>query len=81
MLAVAATIPDRSLALAYVAIFGAGSVGGMMVMSALLGAPLVLAASYVARVEGPFRVFAALASVGVGLALAWEIGVDAHLLA
>ncbi len=73
MLAVLATIPSRSLALAYVAVFGAGSVGGMLAMSALLGVPLVLAAERFARAERALRTCAAVGSIVVGLLLGWEL--------
>jgi hypothetical protein len=80
MLAVLATIPSPALALAYVATFGAGSIGGMMATSSLLGLPLALAAERCARVERALRLTAAVASVAVGVALAWQIGVAAGLL-
>jgi high-affinity nickel-transport protein len=76
MLAVLATIPSPSLALAYVAVFGCGSVGGMVAMSALLGMPLALAAERFARAEGVVRMCAGLGSVAVGLGLAWQVGVQ-----
>ncbi|HJQ85488.1 MAG TPA: urease accessory protein [Candidatus Binatia bacterium] len=79
MLAVVATIPSRPLALAYVGVFGAGSVGGMMVMSALLGVPLALAADRFARAERVVRVCAGVASVTVGVVLGWEVGTAAIL--
>jgi ABC-type nickel/cobalt efflux system permease component RcnA len=81
MLAVLATIPSRPLALAYVATFGCGSVGGMVAMSALLGMPLALAAERFARAEVALRVCAALGSIAVGVFVAWEIGREAGLLA
>jgi hypothetical protein len=74
MLAVLATIPSRPLALAYVAVFGSGSVGGMMVMSALLGLPMAVATERFVRAERTLKACAALGSVGVGLLLAWEVG-------
>jgi hypothetical protein len=78
---VLATIPSRPLALAYVATFGCGSVGGMVAMSALLGMPLALAAERFARVEVVLRVCAAVGSITVGVLVAWEIGREAGLLA
>jgi len=81
MLAVVATIPSRPLALLYVAVFGCGSIGGMMAMSALLGLPFALAAGRLRRVDGVLAAWAAVASVAVGLALAWRLGVEAGLLA
>jgi hypothetical protein len=80
MLAVLATIPTPGLGLAYVGVFGAGSIVGMVTMSALLGVPLVLTARRFERAEGALRLCAALGSVAVGVVLAWEIGVEAGLL-
>jgi len=81
MLAVLATIPSPALAVAYIAVFGVGSIGGMMIMSTLLGLPLAIAAERFARAEVALRAVAGLTSVAVGLVLAWEIGVQAGLLA
>jgi hypothetical protein len=80
MLAVVATIPSPGVALAYVVVFGCGSIGGMAVMSALLGLPLLLTSDRFARAEGVLRLTAALGSVAIGLHLAWEIGVEAGVL-
>ena len=81
MLAVVATIPDRLLALAYVAIFGVGSIGGMTAMSVLFAIPAALAHRQFAGAERVLRLCAAVASVAVGIALAWEIGMELGLLA
>ena len=77
MLAVVASIPQPALALAYVVLFGLGSMGGMAAMSVLFGAPLLLVGDHFARAEGALRACVALASVVVGVLLAWEIGVRA----
>ena len=74
MLAVLATIPSPALALAYVGIFGAGSIAGMMAMSTLFGLPLVLVGGRFASAELALRLGAALGSLAVGLRLAWELG-------
>jgi hypothetical protein len=81
MLVVLATIPSRPLALAYIAVFGCGSIGGMMAMSAVLALPFALAAARLRRFDGVLVASAAVASVAVGLALAWRIGVEAGVLA
>lgn len=77
MLAVAASIPSPALALAYVGLFGAGSIAGMALMSVLLGMPLALVGARFAWADQAVRTCAALASVVVGALLAWEIGVRA----
>ncbi len=81
MLAVVATIPSPVLALAYVVVFGIGSVGGMTAMSALLGIPALLTTERFAGAERVLRIGAAVASVAIGLQLAWQIGMEAGLLA
>jgi hypothetical protein len=81
MVAVAATIPDALLAIGYVTIFGLGSIGGMAIMSALFAIPSLVTMRRFAGVERWLRAGAAVASVTVGIALAWEIGRAAGLLA
>jgi high-affinity nickel permease len=81
MLAVLATIPSPAIAVAYILVFGVGSVGGMMIMSTLLGVPLAIAAERFTRAELALRAVAGLGSVAVGLLLAWEIGVASGVVA
>jgi hypothetical protein len=81
MLAVLATIPARPLALLYVAVFGCGSIGGMMAMSAILALPFALATARLRRLDGVLAASAAVASVAIGLMLAWRIGIEAGVLA
>jgi high-affinity nickel-transport protein len=78
MLAVVATVPDPVLAIAYVAVFGIGSIGGMAVMSTLFAIPSTLVGGGGARWLGAA---AALASLVVGVELAWEIGRESGWLA
>jgi high-affinity nickel-transport protein len=81
MLAVAATIPDPALAIAYVVIFGVGSIGGMALTSTLFAIPMVVTTR---RFTGATRWVcggAAIASVLVGLELAWTIGREAGFFA
>jgi hypothetical protein len=81
MLGVLATIPSPAVAVAYVLVFGAGSIGGMMLMSILLGLPLALALDRFARAELALRATAGVGSVAAGLALGWEIGVASGFVA
>jgi high-affinity nickel permease len=81
MLAVAATITDPALAIAYVVIFGVGSIGGMAITSTLFAIPMVVTTR---RYTGATRWVcggAAIASVLVGLELAWTIGREAGFFA
>ena len=81
MLAVVATIPSRALALCYVVTFGCGSIGGMLLMSLVLGVPATLAADRGARLGHALQLCAAACCVGVGMLLAWRVGVDAGVFA
>jgi ABC-type nickel/cobalt efflux system permease component RcnA len=63
---------SRALGLAYLLIFGVGSIGGMMLMSALISLPFVFTASRFRRVDAPVRLLAGLVSVAFGLYYAWE---------
>ena len=74
MLAVLATIPSPALAVAYILVFGFGSVVGMALMSTVIGLPLALAARRFARAEQAVRVISGVTSVTIGLVLAWEVG-------
>jgi hypothetical protein len=72
MLVVLATITSRSVALLYIAVFGVGSVGGMLIMSTLIGLPFALAARH-GRLNAAVRVGAACASVAFGVFYAWQV--------
>lgn len=74
MLLVLAAISSRPLALAYIAIFGTGSVGGMFLMSALIGLPFSFTSKF-ERTNKIIRTTAGAVSVGFGLFLAYHIGV------
>jgi hypothetical protein len=79
MLVVLATITSRPLALLYIGIFGLGSVGGMFLMSSLIGLPFALAARH-DRLSHRVRLCAGVLSVTFGLYYAWQIGVAGGLL-
>jgi high-affinity nickel permease len=74
MLAVLATIPSPALAVAYILVFGFGSVVGMALMSTVIGLPLALAARRFARAEQTVRVISGVTSVTIGLFVAWKVG-------
>jgi high-affinity nickel permease len=81
MLAVAATIADPAIAIAYVVIIGVGSIGGMAITSTLFTIPMAVTTR---RFTGATRWIcggAAVASVLVGLELAWTIGREAGFFA
>ena len=74
MLLVLSTISSRVLALLYIAIFGAGSLGGMFLMSALIGLPFAMTSRH-ARLHNLVRASAGVISVCFGLFYAWQTGV------
>ena len=72
-LAVLTTIPSVLLGLAYIAVFGAGSVGGMLLMSAMISLPFATTARRFSRINWWIRVLAGLSSVAFGLVLGWSL--------
>jgi ABC-type nickel/cobalt efflux system permease component RcnA len=63
---------SRLLGFTYLLIFGVGSIGGMLLMSTLIGLPFVLTARRFQRVDTPVRLLAGTASVAFGLYYAFE---------
>lgn len=74
MLLVLSTISSRPVGLTYIFIFGIGSIGGMMLMSILIGLPIQLTANRFKWVEWTVRGGSGLLSLGFGLFLAYDIG-------
>jgi ABC-type nickel/cobalt efflux system permease component RcnA len=74
MLLVLATIPSPIIGLLYIAIFGIGSVGGMLLMSAAISIPFALTATRFTRLNIAVRAVAAVLSVGFGIFMMYEIG-------
>lgn len=79
MLLVLSTIQSPLVGLSYVAVFGVGSVGGMMLMSALVGLPVRLMALRFARADFAARGLAGVFSLGLGLFMVYEIGLAGTL--
>lgn len=65
---------SRVLGLAYLLIFGIGSIGGMLIMSTLISLPLVLTTRRFERVEVPMRLIVSAGSIAFGLYYAVLIG-------
>lgn len=80
MLVVLATISSTKLALTYIAVFGVGSIGGMMLMSTVIGLPFMLTAGKSVLLNKVVRGIAGVTSVAFGFFLAWQIGVVDGLL-
>lgn len=62
---------SAALGFSFLLVFGLGSVGGMLLMSLLIGLPFVLTGARVERINRPVRLVAGLASVAFGLYYAW----------
>lgn len=72
MLLILPAIPSPALAIFYIAVFGIGSVGGMMLMSFLIGLPLHLTAKRFDLMNKGIRLAAGLFSLGLGFVLIHE---------
>ena len=69
MLLVMPTISSPAVALLYIAIFGAGSIAGMMIMSLLMGLPLYYTAGRFTMINKGIRFLAGAFSLIWGLLL------------
>jgi high-affinity nickel-transport protein len=76
---VLAAIPQTSLALGYLFIFGVGTIGGMTLITAILAVPSVYAADRVVRLQHGIRLAAGALSLAFGIFVAREIIVDGGL--
>jgi high-affinity nickel-transport protein len=77
---VLAAIPQTTWALAYLLVFGFGTIAGMMMVTVILAAPALYASERVARLHGGIRLAAGALSIVFGLLLARELIVDGGLL-
>lgn len=80
MLGVLATISSAPLAFTYILIFGLGSIGGMMIMSVILGLPAHFTAQSFSRTNLAVRALSGMFSLGFGAWLVYEIGFVEGLL-
>ena len=74
MLLVLSTIKSQFVGMAYIGVFGIGSIGGMMIMSALVGLPVHLTANRFASGTRLLQGLAGAFSLGFGLFMTYEIG-------
>lgn len=72
MLLVIPTIESRLVGLLYIIIFGAGSIGGMMLMSLLVSLPFYLTAVRFNRFNYILQSIAGLLSISLGLIIIYE---------
>jgi len=76
MILVLATIPSAIVGLVYIAVFGLGSVGGMLIMSSLISLPFVFAQKYFKVLGEAMQLIVGLSSVTFGVFMAWQIGLQ-----
>jgi ABC-type nickel/cobalt efflux system permease component RcnA len=80
MLLVLTTIPSPLGGLAYILIFGLGSVGGMLVLSSVIGLPFIFTTQRFSSLNRRIRLTAGVASLAFGVFLGWKIGLAGWLL-
>jgi high-affinity nickel-transport protein len=69
-----ALIPDPMWAVGYLAVFGLGTIAGMMLVTASIAAPALFAAKRFAGMNHRLRIASGVVSIGFGLFLAHHIG-------
>jgi sulfite exporter TauE/SafE len=74
MLVVLSTVKSSVIGLIFIAVFGIGSIGGMLIMSAIVSLPLQLTATRFKRTNRAVQIVAAMFSLGLGLLMVYEIG-------
>jgi len=80
MILVLATIPSAVAALIYIAVFGLGSVGGMLIMSSLISLPFIFTRKRFNVLSEGLQVAVGLFSLSFGLFLTWQYSVQEHLI-
>ncbi len=69
-----ALIPDPRWAVGYLAVFGVGTIAGMLLVTASIAAPALFATRRFSGMNRSLRIASGLASIGFGLVLAHRIG-------
>jgi predicted small integral membrane protein len=69
-----ALIPNPYWALGYLAVFGVGTIAGMLLITVSIAAPSLMATRRVAGMNRSLRIASGMASIAVGLLLAHRIG-------
>ena len=69
-----ALIPNPLWALAYLGVFGAGTIVGMLLITMSIAAPTLFAVHRFANLNRTLRIVSGVASIGFGLFLAHRIG-------
>ena len=68
------SIPSAGLGLAYIAVFGFGSLVGMATLSVVIAVPLRLSAGYLTRTRHAMTALVGIASCALGAAIVLETG-------
>jgi high-affinity nickel-transport protein len=76
MLLVLTTVSSPLVVLIYISIFGAGSIGGMMIMSTLFALPARFTAARFTRANFALRCLAGIFSLSFGLFMIYQIGLS-----
>jgi high-affinity nickel permease len=79
-LLVLTTIPSAVAGLIYIIVFGIGSVGGMLIVSSLIGLPFVLTPKPFRLLNEGLQAAVGLFSLTFGLFLAWQYCFHDHLI-
>jgi ABC-type nickel/cobalt efflux system permease component RcnA len=79
-LLVLTTVPSSLVGFIYIAIFGIGSIGGMMIMSTLFALPARLTSRRFTRADMVLRGLAGGFSFCLGMVIVYQIGFVDHLL-
>jgi ABC-type nickel/cobalt efflux system permease component RcnA len=65
---------SRFRGMAYLLVFGVGSIGGMLLMSTLISLPIILTTRRFERIETPMRLVVSISSIAFGIYYAWLTG-------
>lgn len=79
MLVVLSTVDSVLSGLSYIALFGIGSIVGMLAVSTIIGLPFVFTAKKFEGLNKCIRIAAALVSIGLGVSIMYEIGIIEQL--
>ncbi len=74
-LLVLASVADARWALVYLALFGVGTILGMMLLTSVIALPFAFAAARFAQINRRMVQLTSLASIGLGIAIAYRISV------
>jgi hypothetical protein len=72
-------VDSMSWGLGYIAIFGAGSIIGMAVLSVAIAVPLRLTSRYLTRAHGALTAAVGFATLVLGCVIIYEFGVGAGI--